>query len=65
LRVKVGSEREEGTDKGDGFQERVANMSSQSRDKKRRKVESAKLEAIAELKVTEDHKIQALQVVQC
>jgi len=54
---------EEGTDEGDGCQEKVANLPSQSRDKKRRKVESAKPEAIAELKAIEERKIQSLELL--
>lgn len=54
---------EEGTDEGDGCQEKVANLSAQPRDKKRRKVESANAEGIAELKAIEERKIQSLQLL--
>ena len=54
---------EEGSDEGDGCQEKVANLSAQSGDKKRRKVQSAKPEAIAELKAIEERKIKSLEML--
>jgi len=51
------------TGEGDGCQEAVANLSSQSRDNKRRKVESAKPAAVAELKAIEERKIKSLELL--